>query len=138
MMLGKLPLEKLGPEEKVKRAGQSVAQGRRIGRLARVEAEKIEEGAVFGFRIALFIRTTLAGDPLRSHDSTDTRAIRSRVRETDLFLERRSRGQMLREMNRENIQVLYTLDSSWKRKIKSFLRDNFPSIRPHNLSNLIL
>lgn len=26
MMLGKLPLEKLGPEEKVKRAGQSVAK----------------------------------------------------------------------------------------------------------------
>lgn len=55
----------------MKRAGQSVAPGRRIGRLARVESKKIEEGTV-GFRIALFIRTTLAEDPLRSHDSTNT------------------------------------------------------------------
>lgn len=86
----------------MKRAGQSVAPGRRIGRLARVESKKIEEGTV-GFRIALFIRTTLAEDPLRSHDSTNTldfdghardaleRKARETVLHTDLFLERKNR-----------------------------------------------
>lgn len=46
--------------------GQSVANSRRIGRLARVE-EKIENTG--GFRFGLFIGGTLAVEPLRSHDS---------------------------------------------------------------------
>lgn len=85
---------------------------RRIGRLARMEKDR--GGHRFGFRFALFIRTTLAGDPLRSHDSTDTldfdrhargyaraesssrESSRGEKRCTGIFfLERRSRGQML-------------------------------------------
>lgn len=85
---------------------------RRIGRLARVEKDR--GGHRFGFRFALFIRATLAGDPLRSHDSTDTldfdrhargyaraesssrESSRGEKRCTGIFfLERRSRGQML-------------------------------------------
>lgn len=133
----------------MKRAGQSVAPGRRIGRLARVESKKIEEGTV-GFRIALFIRTTLAEDPLRSHDSTNTldyfdghardalerkpRVVRVREARDGVAHEsfsRKKKSQMLCEMNRENTSTI-ALDSSWKRKIKSyfllFVRDNFPSI----------
>lgn len=130
----------------MKRAGQSVAPGRRIGRLARVESKKIEEGTV-GFRIALFIRTTLAEDPLRSHDSTNTldfdghardalerKARVVRVREASVAhgsFSRKKKSQMLCEMSRENTSTI-ALDSSWKRKIKSyfllFVRNNFPSI----------
>lgn len=132
----------------MKRAGQSVALGRRIGRLARVESKKIEEGTV-GFRIALFIRTTLAEDPLRSHDSTNTldfdghardalerkaRVVRVREARDGVAhgsFSRKKKSQMLCEMNRENTSTI-ALDSSWKRKIKSyfllFVRDNFPSI----------
>lgn len=85
---------------------------RRIGRLARVEKDR--GGHRFGFRFALFIRATLAGDPLRSHDSTDTldfdrhargyaraesssrESSRGEKRCTGIFfLERRSRRQML-------------------------------------------
>lgn len=132
----------------MKRAGQSVAPGRRIGRLARVESKKIEEGTV-GFRIALFIRTTLAEDPLRSHDSTNTldfdghardalerkaRVVRVREARDGVAhgsFSRKKKSQMLCEMSRENTSTI-ALDSSWKRKIKSyfllFVGDNFPSI----------
>lgn len=72
-----------------------------------MEPKKIEEGTVGFLRFSpLFIRATLAGDPLRSHDPTDTldfdRHARGYVLERRIRIVERKSQMFHRGANREN------------------------------------